>query len=268
MVDVLTAGFPCQPFSSAGRLLGENDPRNMWPATVECIRIVRPEWVFMENVAAIRNPKREKGKVLAPSYLGRVFFDLAESGFDIMWDCIRASDLGAPHKRDRIWIVAHANGRCGVCSEQAVRPGREEPRVCGGAVPNADSGGRYRTLRETGQGPHGSKQRPDADGQAARAGRSGTACATEVCHPAGIGCGSGGVGEPETLEGYAAALRAGWWASEPAMGRVAYAVADQSHRLRALGGGIVPAVAAVAWRLLSARLTDCLRIGREQGADE
>ncbi len=288
MVDVLTAGFPCQPFSSAGRLLGENDPRNMWPATVECIRIVRPEWVFLENVAAIRNPKRKKGTVLAPSYLGRVFIDLAESGFDIAWDCIPASALGAPHRRDRIWIVAHANGgrqqriaqrqvdlshadQCGAgvadanCSvgdagdEPTGRETRTDACRCltraGLDVSNADRDGRCRTLRDTRQGTQGSKQRADADGQAARDGRPGPACATALCHPAGVGCGSGGVGEPETLAGYAAALRAGWWSTEPGICRVAYAVADQTHRLRALGEGIVPAVAAVAWRLLSSRLT-------------
>ena len=55
MVDVITGGFPCQPFSVAGKGLGEDDPRNMWPSTIECIRIIRPQFAFLENVPAILN---------------------------------------------------------------------------------------------------------------------------------------------------------------------------------------------------------------------
>jgi len=101
LVDVVTAGFPCQPFSGAGKQLGEQDERNLWPDTLRIIREVGPEWLFLENVP----------RLLCFDYFGRILADLAESGFDARWDCIPASAVGAPHQRDRLWIVAHAN-RC------------------------------------------------------------------------------------------------------------------------------------------------------------
>ncbi|MBI5449360.1 DNA cytosine methyltransferase [Candidatus Gottesmanbacteria bacterium] len=100
MVDVITAGFPCQPFSVAGKQLGENDPRNLWPETIECIRIIRPHYAFMENVPGL----------LAHPYARRIFGDLAESGYDVRWCVLSAAEVGAPHKRDRVFIfIADAN---------------------------------------------------------------------------------------------------------------------------------------------------------------
>ena len=98
LVDVITAGFPCQPFSSAGKRLGEADDRNMWPETIECIRIVRPRYVLLENVSAL----------LAHPYARTIFGDLAESGFDCRWRRLSAAEVGAPHLRNRIWIVSDA----------------------------------------------------------------------------------------------------------------------------------------------------------------
>ena len=102
MVDVITAGFPCQPFSVAGKGLGEDDPRNMWPATLECINLVRPQFAFLENVPGL----------LSSGYFGRILGDLAESGYDARWRVLSAAEVGAPHKRDRLWILAYstANG--------------------------------------------------------------------------------------------------------------------------------------------------------------
>ena len=97
--DVITAGFPCQPFSVAGKQKGEADSRNKWPDTIRVIREVRPTYILLENVPAI----------LANPYIHTIFYELAESGYDCQWDRIRASDVGAPHRRERLWIVAHAN---------------------------------------------------------------------------------------------------------------------------------------------------------------
>lgn len=100
MVDLITGGFPCQPFSVAGKQRGGNDPRNMWPATIEALRIVRPRYAFLENVPGL----------LATRYFGRILGDLAESGFDARWKVISAAEVGAPHKRDRLWIMADSKG--------------------------------------------------------------------------------------------------------------------------------------------------------------
>ena len=135
VAEVVSAGFPCQPFSVAGPQLGENDPRNMWPATIRCIRIVRPQVCLLENVPALRCPRREKGhpEKTQAGYFGRVVGDLAASGYRVRWDCIPASACGAPHQRDRLWIVAtragtvaHARGRRrdGRTNEQGKGPPR------------------------------------------------------------------------------------------------------------------------------------------------
>lgn len=98
--DVVTAGFPCQPHSYAGKLLGGEDERDMWPFTIECIRLVQPRVALLENVTG-----------LLSGYIGRVIGDLASSGYSAKWDCIPAAIVGAPHIRDRVFIVANANGQ-------------------------------------------------------------------------------------------------------------------------------------------------------------
>ena len=68
VVDVISAGFPCQPFSMAGKRAGPGDARNQWPATRECIRLVRPRWCFLENVPSLRCPHRSNGQPIDPAY--------------------------------------------------------------------------------------------------------------------------------------------------------------------------------------------------------
>ena len=97
LVDVVTAGFPCQPFSRAGKGLAEADERNGWPDTISFIRLVRPRYVLLENVA----------NLIAKPYFGTILGDMAESGYDYQWDCIPASAIGANHQRDRLWIIAY-----------------------------------------------------------------------------------------------------------------------------------------------------------------
>lgn len=99
-VDIITAGFPCQPFSTAGYMRAGMDERNLWPETIRVIKEVRPQWCLLENVAGLLAGRH--------GYFGQILRDLAESGFDARWDCIPASAVGAPHHRNRLWILAHA----------------------------------------------------------------------------------------------------------------------------------------------------------------
>ena len=94
MVDVITAGFPCQPFSVAGKQKGEDDERNMWPATIECIRRIRPPFLLLENVPGL----------LVSGYYGTILGNLDTAGYDTRWMCLSAKDCGAPHRRERLWI--------------------------------------------------------------------------------------------------------------------------------------------------------------------
>ena len=94
-VDILTAGYPCQPFSLAGKRQGANDDRHIWPYIAEGIRTLQPGLVVLENVSGHRS-----------SGFGTVLGDLAAAGYDACWASVRASDVGAPHRRERVFIVA------------------------------------------------------------------------------------------------------------------------------------------------------------------
>ena len=100
-VDILSGGFPCQDISNAGKRAGIDGERSgLWSEYARIIRELRPRYVVVENVAALLG----RG-------MGRVLGDLAACGYDAEWQSIRASDVGAPHRRERIWIVAYPNGR-------------------------------------------------------------------------------------------------------------------------------------------------------------
>ena len=96
-VDILTGGYPCQPFSAAGQRKGTDDERHLWPYVRDAIRLLRPRFTLLENVAGHRS-------------LGfdRVLGDLAEDGMHVRWTSLRASDVGAPHHRERIFILVSA----------------------------------------------------------------------------------------------------------------------------------------------------------------
>lgn len=98
VVDIITGGFPCQPYSVAGKQAGEDDERNLWPDTIRIIGEVRPRFVLLENVPGL----------LGFGYIRRIFGDLATSGYDAEWDVVGASDVGASHRRKRLWILAHS----------------------------------------------------------------------------------------------------------------------------------------------------------------
>lgn len=94
--DVICGGYPCQPFSTAGKRGGADDPRHLWPAMFNAICLLRPRYALMENV---------RGHLSLG--FGRVLGDLAEIGYDAEWQVIPAAAVGAPHKRDRVFIVAY-----------------------------------------------------------------------------------------------------------------------------------------------------------------
>jgi len=110
MVDLITGGFPCQPFSVAGKQQGEDDPRNMWPATIEVIRIVKPKWCFLENVPGLLSSKSSLDEITGRpiSYCTTIFRDLAEAGYHARWTVLGADDVGARHRRKRLWILAYS----------------------------------------------------------------------------------------------------------------------------------------------------------------
>ena len=101
-VDVISGGIPCQPFSAAGQRRGLDDERWLWPTVARLVSDVRPRFVYLENVPAF-----------VTHGLPTVLADLATLGFDAEWLLLRASDVGAPHKRERFYLLAHADGTTG-----------------------------------------------------------------------------------------------------------------------------------------------------------
>ncbi|MBI4374078.1 MAG: DNA (cytosine-5-)-methyltransferase, partial [Deltaproteobacteria bacterium] len=98
-VDLICGGFPCQPHSFAGMRKGSDDARDLWEEFARIIRELEPRWVLAENVPGILST--ESGR-----YFGCILRDLATLGYDVEWECIPASVVGAPHRRERIWIFA------------------------------------------------------------------------------------------------------------------------------------------------------------------
>ena len=221
-VDVVCGGYPCQPFSTAGKQQGDADPRHLWPEMRRIIRECRPRWVVAENV---------RGHV-------RLGFDtvaaqLEDDGFTVWPVLVPACAVGAPHKRERLWIVANAqrfrhrgenHGR-EVRRPDAERPPGGSSRSGDGDREGASDGS---DVADTGRGRCGEPP----EGQVEQPGRA------EAERPGQAVSYSGGEGLPQPEQ--AAVLRAGWWdegrtasergwwATEPDVGRV---VARISARL-------------------------------------
>jgi DNA (cytosine-5)-methyltransferase 1 len=101
-IDIITGGYPCQPFSEAGQREGEKDPRHLWPEMFRVVKQSRPAWVVAENVA---------GHITLG--LDQVLHDLEGEGYAARPLVIPACAVDSPHRRDRVWVVAHAEGeRC------------------------------------------------------------------------------------------------------------------------------------------------------------
>jgi site-specific DNA-cytosine methylase len=98
-VDILSGGYPCQPFSAVGKRLGTKDPRHLWPFIANGIRIMRPKLCFFENV---------EGHITLG--LSSVISDLEELGYKVSWGIFSAREVGAPHQRKRVFILAHLRG--------------------------------------------------------------------------------------------------------------------------------------------------------------
>jgi len=102
-IDVLSGGFPCQPYSSAGKRLGKEDDRHLWPEMLRAIREISPRWVVGENVRGLTN---WNGGVV----FDEVQADLEAEGYEVTPFLLPACAVNAPHRRDRIWFVAYASG--------------------------------------------------------------------------------------------------------------------------------------------------------------
>lgn len=261
-VDVIAAGFPCQPVSTAGRRKAQDDERWLWPHVERCIGVLRPRGVLLENVAG-----------LFTAGFDDVIGGLAACGYAAEWDCIPAAAVGAPHRRDRVFLVAArpdvanvtpqyawpspmGDSACikldserannGIPSRTGKRPGPVTPAGGASVMEDANSARPHRAISEIMAGPAGfgggsDTTRPSSQGTGA-----------PMANTSGVR--QSGQGQPIHRSGAAQDKdrETSWafhdgqppkWATEPSVGRVANGVPRRVDRLRALGNAVVPQVA-------------------------
>lgn len=230
-VDVIVGGYPCQPFSVAGSRNGGTDERHLWPWFANAISVVRPRYALLENVAGH----------LSLGF-GQVLGDLATLRYDARWDCIPAAAVGAPHRRDRVFIIARDTQQVGMDTNRNSQPdgtqhaeteprsGRSEQRR---SVANTNNTRRHNTLFTRWNAPwHGSETVANANS----AGR-------EEQHVATVTVEQGHNTRCITE-------RRSHWEVEPSVGRMADGIPNRLDRLRGLGNAVVPQVAEHVARII------------------
>lgn len=205
--DVICGGYPCQPFSTAGKRQGEEDPRHLWPWVRHAISVLRPRYAILENVQGHLS-------------LGgtTVIREITELGYNCEWRVISASSVGAPHRRNRVFIVAYP-------SSQRLETSGAELKASGLMGSSENTG----------------KLVAYADGEGLERSRGIQGSETE---PLGLNVFSTGSKWHQEWTGWE------WWKFEPGMGRVAYGVPSRVDRLKGIGNAVVPQVAEIVGRLV------------------
>jgi DNA (cytosine-5)-methyltransferase 1 len=224
IVDVVSGGFPCQDISAAGRGGGiEAERSGMWKEMARIIGEVRPKYAFVEN-----------SPMLTSRGLGTVLADLASLGFDAEWGVLSAADVGANHKRERIWILAHSNSNINI---------RKKPR----------SNELQNSMEKIKRKKYSSSRKPCGTSNNVREnslrGYEEANLAYSSCKNVERQCKPIRIQEARSSIGSSS-----WWEIEPNVDRVANGVAARVDRLKAIGNGQVPLCAATAWKLLKERL--------------
>ncbi len=228
--DILTAGYPCQPFSVAGKQKGTADDRHIWPYIRRIIAQKRPTWCVFENVY---------GHVALG--LDQVLADLEAEGYASRTFIVPACGVDAPHRRDRLWIVAHTDSQGEPDGAEHVGEGE---RLVGNAQ---DDGRDRRPTQARRAGAQDFTEQPQS-GVRSKSGRPGQDVADTEServqrHRAG------GEQKPYTHERQALSLCRGerpretYWSAEPPVGRVANGIPRRVDRLKGLGNAIVPQIA-------------------------
>ncbi len=233
-VDIFTGGYPCQPFSVAGKGLGKDDPRHLWPYLLEHIKAVKPVRCLWENVTGHIHRGLEE-----------VIADLEGEGYDTTWGIFSAAEVGAKHRRERIFILADTCGRRYRQKDEEVQSRGDSAIPCGKHM--ADSIGVRELQQERGienvrgRATHSSQQIPDSKRE----------------RPAKVPTVGGLTGDQMLMcESEAGRARGNEWPPEPAVGRVAHGTTHRVDRLRMLGNGVVPQTACRAWQVLTRRFSN------------
>ena len=215
-VDILTGGFPCQPYSVAGKQKGTDDNRYLWPDMFRIIKEVKPTFVIAENVRGIINI--QNGMVFET-----VCSDLEAEGFEVQSFIIPAAGVGAPHKRERVWIVGYSKHNGSLTSKIERRNTETSTRTQEGTnttlEPKGTSGSRNNVTMENTR--------------------------RKLYERPSVGEKNEDETRKEITDQHQRSSSTSWgsWQSEPNVGRVANGVPQRAHRLRGLGNAIVPQIA-------------------------
>jgi DNA (cytosine-5)-methyltransferase 1 len=242
-IDIITGGYPCQPFSVAGSQRGEKDKRHLWPEMFRLVKECRPTWVIGENVS---------GHIKLG--LDTVLEDLESEGYSTRAFSISASSIGANHKRERVWIVGHSQ-HDGSSSSTKPRSFEEtsdnnqerknetsELAGAGRSNGGADVENTRRTLRQ-GSLFKGEDANETGQEDANQFERSSSSSGNGISNTNGSGL--QGLGSEHQLRESQEERSFGWecwWKLEPNVGRVANGIPKRMDRLKGLGNSLVPAI--------------------------
>lgn len=246
-VDVISGGFPCQPFSQAGKQRGKEDDRYLWPEMLRVVDQLQPAFVVGENVTGIVR--------LA---LDQVLFDLEGIGYTCQALAVPAAGVDAPHKRERIVILAYSGSKrlqgdqlAGKCAEEPCKgqeglsgPITERREVLADANSAAmetaqqhrNPSGQPRPADGSFVGVNPDSRHPNSEcGLCGRENPQPVGVCKDVPHP--DGCRLSGVQWREYAQQF---TDRGWWPAEPSVGRMANGVPNRVDRLKCLGNAVVP----------------------------
>lgn len=236
-VELVCGGFPCQPFSVAGKQLGKEDDRALWPEMLRVIREVAPRWVIGENVSGI-----------IPMELDQVLSDLEGEGYTCWTFVLPACAVNAHHRRDRVWVVAYSDSN----SEPDVAINAETPRqlvahskcgargegIIGTYGDQSDERGEATQRRKNPKG-FGINGEAVSNAHISHQQRRDASIGIQQEHP-----------KPDFNSDTRGQQAAPLWLSEPNVGRVADGVPNRTHRLKALGNAVVPPLVAEIGRIV------------------
>ena len=214
--DIITSGFPCQPFSVAGKRKSEKDDRNLWKETLRVIQESRPSWFIGENVNGI-----------VKLYLNTILEDLESANYSTRCFNISASSIGAKHKRERIWIISHSNTGLGIGENKEIQTRRNTTNNGSKTIANSNSRlrGRWGTIGSSG----------DQQDRELPVTQEKSECQTQNLWSKTIGCNALS-GETEN-----------WWQTQSELRGIPDGISygldkDRSNRIKGLGNAIVPQI--------------------------